>query len=330
MVMASAPFRMSFFGGGTDYKSFFDKYGGSVLSTTIDKHVFVTLRKCPPFFDYHTQIRYSKTETVRKTEEIEHPLVRNCMMHTGLHNLSIAYDADLPARSGLGSSSSFAVSLLHAMHAMKGEFVSNQKLAEEAIYVERELCNESGGWQDQIAVAYGGFNRIDFSSDGFDVTPLIISRHRKNALNSHLMFFFTGLSRFGSEVAKAQEKATKEKTEELKEMLILVNEAEKILLSDCSITEFGKLLDYSWKLKRRLTSGISTDYIDSIYQTAKDKGAFGGKLMGAGGGGFMILFAEPDTQPKIREALAHLVHVPFVFENEGSKIFYYVSDDYED
>jgi len=274
---------MSFFGGGTDYKPFFDEFGGSVLSTTIDKHVYVTLRRCPPFFDYHTQIRYSKTENVRKTEEIEHPLVRNCMMYTGLHNLSI--------------------------------------------YIERELCNESGGWQDQIAVAYGGFNRIDFNSDGFEVTPIIISRQRKDILNSHLMLYFTGLSRFGSEVAKTQEKATKEKIQELKEMLTLVNEAEKVLLSNSSITEFGKLLDHTWKLKRRLTGGISTDYIDDIYEKAKDNGAIGGKLMGAGGGGFMILFAEPEVQPKIRKALSHLVHVPFVFGNEGSKIFYYTAED---
>lgn len=328
MINACAPFRMSFFGGGTDYKPFFEKYGGSVLSTTFDKYAYVTLRRCPPFFDYHTQIRYSKTENVRKTEDIEHPLVRNCMIHMNLHNLSIAYEADLPARSGLGSSSSFAVSLLHAMHAMKGEFASNRTLAEEAIYIEREMCNESGGWQDQIAAAYGGFNRIDFNADGFKVSPVIISTKRKHALESCLMMFFTGISRFGHKVAETQVKVTKSKTEELKEMLALVDEAEKVLMSNCDIAEFGKLLSHTWELKRGLTSEISSDYIDDIYMTAKNNGAIGGKLMGAGGGGFIIFFAEPDAQPRIRKALSHLIHIPFAFESNGSKILNYVADEY--
>jgi D-glycero-alpha-D-manno-heptose-7-phosphate kinase len=328
--MTKSPFRLSFFGGGTDYRPFFEQYGGSVLSTTFDKYVYVTLRRCPPFFEYHTQVKYSKTESVRKTEELEHPLVRNCMLYSGLHNLSIAYDADLPARSGLGSSSSFAVALLQAMHAMKGEFASSQKLADEAIHIERELCGESGGWQDQIAAAYGGFNRIHFSSDGFRVSPVLISQQRKNELESCLMMFFTGISRYSGKIASAQIQATSDKTAELKEMLALVDEAEKVLASDCDISEFGKLLNCAWKLKRGLTSEISTDFIDGIYRTAKCNGAIGGKLMGAGGGGFMMFFALPSAHARIRSQLPQLIHVPIKFECEGSKVFHYSSDDFDE
>jgi D-glycero-alpha-D-manno-heptose-7-phosphate kinase len=323
LIATQTPFRLSFFGGGTDYKPFFEKYGGSVLSTTFDKYVYVTMRHCPPFFDYHTQLRYSKSESVRRTEEIEHPLVRNCMLFMNMHNLSINYDADLPARSGLGSSSSFAVGLLQAMYAMEGKYADKQKLAKEAIYVERELCNEAGGWQDQIAVAYGGFNRIDFDADGFQVKPVIISPARKKALNDRLLMFFTGISRVSGKVAAAQSAATKDKTAELLEMKKLVDDAEKILVSDGDIREFGKLLDYTWQLKRGLTGDISTDYIDGIYKRAKENGATGGKLMGAGGGGFMILFADPDCHKRIRDTLGNFVHVPFRFETAGSQVIYY-------
>jgi D-glycero-alpha-D-manno-heptose-7-phosphate kinase len=328
MISTQSPFRLSFFGGGTDYKPFFDEHGGSVLSTTFDKYAYVTLRRCPPFFDYHTQVRYSKTESVRKTEDIEHPLVRNCMLHMNAHNLSIAYDADLPARSGLGSSSSFAVGLLLAMYAMHGKYISKQKLAEEAIYVERELCAESGGWQDQIAAAFGGFNRIDFDASGFHVSPVIVSHKRRIELERRLMMFFTGISRMSAEIASSQSAAIKDKTAELLEMKKLVDDAERILVSGSDIADFGKLLDYTWRLKRGLTKEITTDFIDDVYKTAKDNGATGGKLMGAGGGGFMVLFAEPEVQSKIRAALSDLVYVPFAFESEGSKIIHYVPEAY--
>jgi D-glycero-alpha-D-manno-heptose-7-phosphate kinase len=314
---------MSFFGGGTDYKPFFEKHGGSVLSTTFDKYVYVTMRHCPPFFDWHTQVRYTKTESVRRTEDIEHPLVRNCMMHMNMHNLSINHDADLPARSGLGSSSAFAVGLLQAMYAMDGRYADKHLLAQEAIYVERELCAEAGGWQDQIATSYGGFNRINFDANGFYVKPVIISPARKKALNDHLLLLFTGISRDSAKVAVSQFNATKDKTSELLEMRGLVDEAEKILVSNSDIAEFGKLLDYSWHIKRGLTNDISTDYIDDINNTAKSNGAIGGKLMGAGGGGFMVLFAPPECHSRIHDALGNFIYVPFKFENEGSKIFHY-------
>ena len=329
MIYSCTPFRLSFFGGGTDYQPFFEHHGGSVLSTAIDKFCYTTIRCCPPFFDFHTQVRYSKTESVRKTEEIEHPLVRNCMMYLGLHNLSIGYDADLPARSGLGSSSSFAVGLLQAMYAYQGTYVSNRKLAEDAIHVERVLCDESGGWQDQIAAAYGGFNRINFNADSFAVKPLIISPKRKSELEQRLMMLFTGISRISDTIASTQTASIKENTSELIEMKNLVDEAEKILCSQTDISEFGRLLDYSWKMKRGLTGNISNEYIDGIYQKAKNAGAIGGKLMGAGGGGFMVFFADPDAQAQIRKALGDLIHVPFSFENEGSRIIHYNPEEHE-
>ena len=329
MIFTQTPFRLSFFGGGTDYKPFFDEYGGSVLSTTFNKYCYVSMRRLPPFFEHHTSVKYAKTEQVRRTEEIEHPLVRNCMLYMGVHNLNISYDADLPSRSGLGSSSSFAVALLQSMYAMKGQFSDKRKLAEEAIRVERVLCDESGGWQDQIAAAYGGFNRIDFDASGFHVSPIIIPKLRKEALQSRLMMFFTGVSRISAVVASQQTAAIKDKTAELIEMKKIVDMAEQVLANGNDINEFGRLLDYTWQLKRGLTRAISTDYIDDIYAAAKKAGALGGKLMGAGGGGFMVLFAEPDKQAAIRKALSSLVYIPFEFENDGSKIVYYHSDEYE-
>ena len=326
MIISQTPFRISFFGGGTDYKPFFDEYGGSVLSTTFDKYVYTTIRKLPPFFDYHTQIKYARTESVRKTEELEHPLVRNCMLHTGAHNLSILYDADLPARSGLGSSSSFAVGLLQALFAMCGKYISKKKLAEEAIYIEREMCCESGGWQDQIAAAYGGLNRIDFNEEGFTVHSIVLTKERKKQLESYIMLFFTGISRLSSQIAAQQEVAIKSKIKELLEMKSLVDEAEKILCSQCDICEFGKLLDHAWRLKRGLTSIISSDFTDTIYEKGKKNGVIGGKLLGAGGGGFMMFFVPPDRQNEIRETFRELLYIPIAFENEGSKVIHYTSE----
>lgn len=329
MVYVKTPFRVSFFGGGTDYPPFFEQYGGSILSTTFDKYCYTAVRRCPPFFDFHTQIRYSKVENVRKTEELEHPLVRNCMMYTGVHNLNITYDTDLPARSGIGSSSSFAVGLLQALYALQGKYKSKLQLAEGAIHCERVLCAESGGWQDQIAAAYGGLNRIDFNADGFNVKPVIISSKRKMEFEKHIIMFFTGISRMSDVIATKQTASIRDNTVQLLEMKKLVDEAEKILCSQTDISEFGKLLDYTWRLKRGLTSDISTDFIDEIYKSAKTAGALGGKLMGAGGGGFMVIFAEPEAQSRIRKALDKFVYVPILFENDGSKIIHYVPEEYD-
>ncbi|MDR2159189.1 MAG: hypothetical protein LBP23_03870 [Treponema sp.] len=326
MIITQTPFRISFFGGGTDYKPYFDEYGGSVLSTTFDKYCYVTVRRLLPFFSYKNEITYAKIERTAGVDEIEHPAVREAMKFLGMSGLRVAYEADLPAHSGLGSSSAFAVSLLEALYALQGKQTSKKQLAEDAIHLERTLCGESGGWQDQIAVAYGGFNRINFSRDGFTVTPVILSKERKKELNSSLMLFFTGLSRYSGSIAQDQVNTMPGRIGELAEMRRLVDEGERILISGGDINEFGVLLDYTWRLKRGLSSRISSDYIDAIYQKARDHGALGGKIMGAGGGGFLILFVPPERQPEVRKYLPDLLHVPFEFETMGTQILYYAPD----
>mgnify|MGYP003253508738 CR=1 FL=1 len=251
------------------------------------------------------------------------------MKYMNMQEIRMDYAADLPARSGLGTSSSFAVGMLNAFYALKGKYVDKMQLAKDAIYVERVLCNESGGVQDQIAAAFGGLNRIKFSSDGFSVNPIIISNSRKRALNNNLMLFFTGFSRFSSSIAKEQEKATKDKVRELKEMLSLVDDAECILTSENDLNDFGRLLDYTWKLKRGITTDISNDTIDIWYDKAIKAGALGGKLLGAGGGGFLLFYVEEDKQEAVKNALDNLLYVPFEFENNGTRIMYYKAEDYK-
>lgn len=328
MIITKTPFRMSFFGGGTDYPGFFEKHGGSVISTTFDKYCYVIVRHLPRFFEYSNQITYGKIERTNSIEEIEHPAVREAMKYLDMHELRLVYEADLPARSGLGSSSSFAVGMLNAFHALKGNYASKKQLAEEAIYLERNLCQESGGIQDQIAASFGGFNRINFDAEGFQVNPIIISKERKKQLNSNLMLFFTGFSRLSSEIAVQQTLVTQDKERELMEMLGLVDEAEKILISKSSLNEFGKLLDYTWKLKRGLTDKISTNAIDELYKKAIRAGAIGGKLLGAGGGGFLLFYVEQDKQPFVKKALENLLYVPFEFEDVGTSVLYYTPEDY--
>lgn len=329
MIITQTPFRMSFFGGGTDFPGYFTEHGGSVISTTFDKYCMVSVGHLPRFFEYTNQITYSKVERVKLIDEIEHPAVRNAMKYLDMHELRIDYEADLPARSGLGTSSSFAVGMLNAFYALKGKYADKKKLAEDAIYLERTLCKESGGWQDQIAASYGGLNRIDFSANGFSVTPIIISPERKRELNSNLMLFFTGFSRFSSEIACTQEKSIEEKLNELKEMQSLVDDAQAVLTSKADLIEFGRMLDYTWKLKRGLTKDISNDSIDGLYQKAIAAGATGGKLLGAGGGGFLLFYVEKDKQEKVREALKEYLYIPFEFENSGTKVIYYKAEFYE-
>lgn len=328
MIITQTPFRISFFGGGTDFPEFFNRYGGAVLSTTFDKYVYTHVRHLPPFFDWSTVVSYRKQEYVKNVSEIQHPLVRNTMQYLDMRDMSISYDADLPARSGLGSSSAFAVGLLSAFYATKGKYASKEKLAKDAIYVERILCAENGGWQDQIACAYGGFNKITFSSDEFHIFPIILSKERELQLNRCLMLFFTGISRYSSQVSAETKKAAEKKVSDLLEMRRLVEDAERILVSKEDIQEFGLLMDYSWKLKRSLANCISTSEIDSIYDCAVKAGAIGGKLLGAGGGGFLLLFVPPDHQEKVRKVLDKLVYVPFEFEKGGSRVIYYQAEDY--
>jgi len=321
MIITKTPFRMSFFGGGTDMPEFFNEYGGSVISTTIDKYCYVNVRHLPPFFEYYSEIVYARIERVKETEEIKHPLVRNAMDYLDIHDVRVNYEADLPARSGLGTSSSFAVGMLEAFYTLKGKTVSKEKLAKDAIYLERVLCNEAGGWQDQIAAAYGGFNRIDFKGDDFTVTPIGFSDERKDELNKNLRLYFTGFTRLSSDIQKDSKKL-EDKLSQLKEMQSLVDEAEQILTGDKALEEYGRLLHHTWQLKRKTGNHVSTDAIDDYYQKAIDAGATGGKLLGAGGGGFLLFYVPEDAQSKVDAALEDLLHIPFEFENEGSSIVY--------
>jgi len=320
---------MSFFGGGTDFSGFYNEHGGAVLSTTFDKYCYVTVRHLPRFFDYKTHLTYSKTEYVNSYEEIEHPAIRNAMQWLDMHEIRLTYESDLPARSGLGTSSSFAVGMLEAFYALKGQYADKRKLADDAIYLERTLCAEAGGVQDQIAASFGGFNRINFSAEGYTVNPVIIAPERKKLLNDRLMLFFTGFSRFSSDIQKNTEKSMKDKTQQLIQMYELVDKAEQVLVNkDADLDDFGRLLDYTWHLKRGISSGISTGSIDEQYETAMKAGALGGKLLGAGGGGFLLFYVPSEKQATVRTALKDLLYVPFKFENDGTKIIFYNPEDY--
>ena len=323
MIISKTPFRISFFGGGTDYPIWYRKNRGSVLSTTIDKYCFITCRKLPPFFNHKHHIVYSKDEKVNEINEIEHPSVRAVFNYMNIdEGLEIHYDADLPAKSGLGSSSSFTVGLLNTLYAMRGKRKSAKDLAKKAIHIEQEIIKENVGSQDQVAAAYGGFNRISFNRDNsISVVPMIINSSKIKELQKHLLFFFTGFSRIASNIAGQQIKNTPNKKNELSTMYNFVNEAAEILKSEKNdIEEFGKLLHQSWLLKRGLTNKISNPEIDKIYDMALKAGALGGKLTGAGGGGFMLLFARPENHKRIKEKLKEFLFVPVQFEKSGSKI----------
>ena len=321
MIITKTPFRMSFFGGGTDMPEFFREHGGAVLSTTFDKYCYVIVRHLPRFFDYSTELSYSKIERVTDIEAIEHPAIRNAMKMLDMREIRLTYEADLPARSGLGTSSSFAVGMLNAFHAIKGQKAGKKQLADEAIRLERVLCQEAGGWQDQIAAAYGGFNRINFSADGFEVVPLHISEDRKKQLNQNLMLFFTGFTRFSSDVQKVNNVSAEEKTAQLKQMLALVDDAQRVLTDDSTdLDDFGRLLNHTWKLKRQTGAAISTGMIDRLYEQAMAAGALGGKLLGAGGGGFLVFYVQPECQESVRQAMQDLLYIPFAFESDGTKI----------
>lgn len=319
---------MSFFGGGTDMPEFFNEHGGSVISTTFDKYCYVTARHLPPFFDYSTELVYGRIERVKNPSELEHPAVRNAMKMLDMREMRITYEADLPARSGLGTSSSFAVGMLNAFHCMKGTCASKQRLATEAIVLERDLCAEAGGWQDQIAAAFGGLNRIDFASDSFSVRPIVVSPERKRELEGNLMMFFTGFTRFSSDMQKKNRVA--DKIVQLKEMLDLVDVAEGVLTDKSKdLAEFGRLLDTTWRLKRGTGGQVSTGSIDALYERGIKAGALGGKLLGAGGGGFLVFYVEPDARDSVREAMGDLLHIPFEFEDGGTSVVYYDPEDYE-
>lgn len=326
MIITRTPFRISFFGGGTDYPGWVREHGGAVLSSTINKYCYITCRYLPPFFEHKHRIVYSRIENVRTIDEIQHPAVRSVLAWMKAENgLEIHHDGDLPARAGLGSSSSFTVGLLNALRGLSGGIVSKYELARDAIHIEQNLICENVGSQDQIAAAFGGFNRIDFNKDGsFDVSPVIIPTRRRIELRDHLMLFFTGFSRVASEIARSQIDNMKNREKELFLMRNMVDEGVSILQKTSEpIDAFGELLDRAWHYKRSLSDLVSTPEIDNIYSTAIDAGAIGGKVLGAGGGGFILIFAKPERQPEIRNRLKNLINVPFDFENSGSRVVLY-------
>ena len=326
MIISKTPFRISFFGGGTDYPEWYHENGGSVLATTIDKYCYISCRHLPPFFEHKHRIVYSKIESVKTTEEIQHPVVRAVLSNLSITDgLEIHHDADLPARSGLGSSSSFTVGLINVLNALKGLQISKQDLAKQATYIEQEVLKETVGNQDQVLAAFGGFNRIDFHpDDSFNISPVIINKDLVEQLQSHMLLFFTGLSRFSSDIARDKVSNFTNRFQELTQIKEMVDEGMSILQSPSTpIMDLGKLMHESWKLKRSLSAKVSTPKIDEIYEAGIKAGATGGKILGAGGGGFILFFAEPKNHKKIRERLKNLVHVTFHFDDVGSKIVVY-------
>lgn len=329
MIITRTPFRISFFGGGTDYPTWFRDYGGAVLATSIDKYCYISCRRLPPFFEHKHRIVYSLIENVQRIDEIQHPAVRavlaSMQVEADLDGLEIHHDGDLPARAGLGSSSSFTVGLIHAIRALRGQYASKDALARQAIHVEQNVIGENVGSQDQVSAAFGGLNRIEFRrDDSFDVAPVIVGSARLAALQDNLMLCFTGISRIASDVAKSKIENLRHRQAELREMQSMVDEAIAILQDpQRPLDDFGRLLDAGWRHKRSLSTQVSTPHLDALYDAALGAGALGGKLLGAGGGGFFLLYAPPEVQPRIRERLAGLVHVPFRFDNSGSRVVLY-------
>lgn len=326
MIITSTPLRISFFGGGTDYPVWYREHGGAVLSTTIDKCCYISCRRLPPFFEYHSRISYSKVENVQSNGAIEHPSVRACLGYLGIEEgVEIHHIADLPARTGLGTSSAFTVGLLLALYALKNQMREKRNIAAEAIHVERDLLCETVGAQDQVSVAYGGFNRIDFGpGDDIEVKRIVAPKGRLADLQDHLALYFTGFSRTASEIAQEQVKVTSNRQRELYAMMELVQEAEKILMDEHRpMDDFGRLLHEGWQIKRGLTSKISNSAIDEIYEAGLQAGALGGKLLGAGGGGFMLFYVPPERREILRAKLSRLLCVPFSFSNRGSHVVVY-------
>jgi D-glycero-alpha-D-manno-heptose-7-phosphate kinase len=327
MIITRTPFRISFFGGGTDYPIYYKEHGGAVLSTTINKYCYITCRYLPPFFDHKFRIRYTRREETQTVDEIVHPSARECLKYMGIEKgVEIVHTGDIPALSGIGSSSSFTVGLLNALYALRGEVVTKRRLAFDAIHVEQDLIGEPVGSQDQTAAAFGGFNHIEFGGrkEGIFVQTIPIDGEKLDYLQACLLFYFTGFPRYASKVSQEQVIQTPKKINELNFMKEMVDEAINILNGPVDkLQEFGKLLNESWMIKRNLTDLISNDSIDEIYQAAMSAGALGGKLCGAGGGGFMLLYVPPENQAKVKEKLKDLLLVPIRFENLGSHLVFY-------
>jgi D-glycero-alpha-D-manno-heptose-7-phosphate kinase len=324
MIICRTPYRISFFGGGTDYPNWYREHGGTVLATTINKYCYLTCRFLPPFFEHRLRIVWSKIETCASVDEIAHPAVREVLQYLKIERgVEIHHDGDLPARSGMGSSSAFTIGLLHVLHALKGEMVSKHQLALEGIHIEQDCLKELIGSQDQVMAAYGGFNQIMFVPNGeIVVKPLTISSERLGQLNSHLMLFYTGIKRTAAEVAGSYINGMESRRRQLRILKDLVDEGVMVLSGHGNIDSFGELLHEAWAVKRSLSTHVSNDAVDEIYEDARLAGALGGKLLGAGGGGFLLLFVPPERQVHVKERLNQLIHVPFRFEFTGSQIIF--------
>lgn len=332
MIITRTPYRISFFGGGTDYHTYYEEYGGDILSTSINHYNYISCRYFPPFHaEYRNRIVWNILEYPDKAEDIKHNAIRAALLHYGVkQGVEISNQCDLPARSGLGSSSSFCAGLIKAIFALKGELISKYALARETIRLERQILKEDGGIQDQIAAVYGGLNYIHINHNGsFSVEPLVMQEERKNAFNKNLMLFFTGLSRTSCEIAKVQVASTKTKITQLKAMQRMVKDACNILISpQRDLDDIGHMLHETWMLKRSLSSVVSNDLIDRVYDTGIRHGALGGKILGAGGGGFILFYAHPEQQEQIKKALANLIYVPFKFDDQGCQIVLYAPKSY--
>jgi len=330
MIISRTPFRISFFGGGTDYPVWYRENGGRVISTTIDKYCYVTLRVLPPFFKYKHLLRYFEREEANTIDEIKHPSIRECLKYINMNkNIELVHHADLPAQSGLGSSSTFTVGLLMAGYALNNQMRTKNQLAHDAIEIEQRRIGEAVGSQDQTAAAFGGLNRINFGGyRELEVTPLTISTEKMRNLQDHLMLFFTGFSRNASDIAQKQIEITSSKTKELDFMVELCKEAEELLVSsENGFLEWGELLNEQWKVKKSMTNLITNSKIDEMYEQAIRSGALGGKLLGAGGGGFILFFVPPEKQDQIKVNLSSILHVPFRFDFSGSQIVYHSTND---
>src|SRR5579871_213312 len=333
MIITRTPLRISFFGGGTDYPVWYREHGGAVLATTIDKCCYISCRRLPPFFEYRSRISYSKVENVEDNAAIEHPSVRGCLQFLDVEDgVEIHHIADLPARTGLGTSSAFTVGLLLALYALKKQMRDKHALAADAIHVEQDVLQEAVGAQDQVSAAYGGFNRIDFQQDGaIDVRRVLTAPNRLEELEQHLALYFTGFSRIASEIAKEQIRMTPQRTKELETMHQMVDAAEAVIVdSRCPIGEFGQMLHESWKLKQTLSHNITNSSIDEIYDAGLKAGAVGGKLLGAGGGGFMLFFVPPERRASLRMRLQKLLCIPFTLSNRGSHVVVFEPDEVYD
>lgn len=325
MIISRTPFRISFFGGGTDFPEFYLEHGGATLLTTINKSCYISLHQLSPFFKYRFRASYSRTELVQHPSEFAHPLIRECLLHLDTkEGLEIAHVSDLPGRTGLGTSSSFTVGLLHALHVRVGRRVTPEDLAREAIHVERVRVGDPGGHQDQYAAAYGGFLRLDFGpGPHVRVRRLALPAKRLEELERCLLLFYTGVEQSAEAILADQRQKVSRNIDTLREMKRMVDVAEKILVEGTPLKQFGELLHEAWQLKRSLANGITNSTIDAAYAAARSAGALGGKLLGAGGRGFLLLFAEPSTHEAIIRALADWQPVSFRFSLEGSRIIFH-------